>query len=983
MRAEPDFFLARRQLRRARIEDALALPLDVNTRLYRDRLLERLAVAADQGTEDFDELAEDVIDTVVSIALSELREDPTETIVVVATCIEVLARDGQFARIWVLASRVRQLAEELGNGLVAEVLRSVADLMLGQPTRAVERLQGEIGRRTRNGSAIPTDADATIEEFILAVGIGRGLARWNPAELDIPIRHFVATGDGLAFVVASAMSALIGAMRKSQPAIVVPSLDQTFRTDGLTAYLSDLDTFVLYPAQMRAIENGATQPADSLVSLPTSSGKTLLAELRIVATLARHPGQRAIYVAPYRLLARQVVRSFRGHFRPLGLTVEEFEGGYDTTGSADLPDVMVCTPERLDAIMRVASDVSDESDWARTLLGGIQLLVFDEVQLLGRAGRGPMFELILARLLQSYPDWEILALAAATSDVEALADWLTGRPTITGGRRPTGTLEIVWLTDGRLAQRVGSRSTLVGQLGRTKNAADDAASLMLRLGPEHLPALAIEPVRSYSESLARRLSANQAGDAWATNQPQSTLDLLQQVVEDVRSALGDDHPLTEYLPRGVAYHHAGLPTIVLEGIENLARSRALRFVCATTTVAEGADLPFRVVVLPHLNFNRGPLDRGLYGNIVGRAGRANVSMEGMVFVLESDAPTLAAYPRRVLWSDKANLVASELGRIVLGNGSAEQRAEVGEVQSQVLAWLGEPRSYVDNQAIDLAQRTFAWRFGRDDQRRVAQLFDGTLTALNSLGLVQQGSPYQLTDAGKRARLTGLSGSSVHQFEPWVRAAEGSWLGDLIDTSAISAENARNLAELLFMAEEVSQNSLWLRLIPDGSKADQLGNITEVWESGHIKIDTGILAAWIQGVSFVDIARDVPERGTAKSLFGKGTSQKRASDACEYLAKVRYPAAWVWSSLRHLAPNLGPQLPAFIRQCIDYGVSTETAAAISEEARVGRQTANLIGAVDSRWSVAKQRLLDIDPAELPIPSGDRSRLREWKRLQNRE
>ena len=102
---------------------------------------------------------------------------------------------------------------------------------------------------------------------------------------------------------------------------------------------------------------------------------------------------------------------------------------------------------------------------------------------------------------------------------------------------------------------------------------------------------------------------------------------------------------------GVAFHHAGVPTHVLQQVESLAQRRLLRIVCATTTVAEGADLPFRVVVIPHLNFP-GPsrrLDRDLYQNIIGRAGRANVSVEGLVFILDSDARTLTNVVRSSLW----------------------------------------------------------------------------------------------------------------------------------------------------------------------------------------------------------------------------------------------------------------------------------------------------------------------------------------------
>lgn len=109
-------------------------------------------------------------------------------------------------------------------------------------------------------------------------------------------------------------------------------------------------------------------------------------------------------------------------------------------------------------------------------------------------------------------------------------------------------------------------------------------------------------------------------------------------------ALGSTRPLASLISNGLAYHHAGVPTHLLRLVEDLAGRRLIRAVAATTTAAEGADLPFKVVIIPHLNFGssgRGRLDRGLYLNIVGRVGRANVALEGLVFVLGSIAPTLS------------------------------------------------------------------------------------------------------------------------------------------------------------------------------------------------------------------------------------------------------------------------------------------------------------------------------------------------------
>ena len=229
MTPEPDFPLARRQLRRGRIESALTLDRQVDSKVYRDRLLERLAIAADGGNDNgqFEALAEDVIDTVVSIALSEIDEGADEAALVVVTCIEVLATDGQFARLWLLADRVRRVAESFAPRLSGQVLHSMADVMLGQPDRATQRLSEAVTSRTQGGSG----ASATLDEFVLAIAFGRSLSRGDSSSLDLATRNFVQSGNGTAFALASAIDALLASTKRARPETVLPELDPVF-ADG-------------------------------------------------------------------------------------------------------------------------------------------------------------------------------------------------------------------------------------------------------------------------------------------------------------------------------------------------------------------------------------------------------------------------------------------------------------------------------------------------------------------------------------------------------------------------------------------------------------------------------------------------------------------------------------------------------------------------------------------------------------------------------
>src|SRR5919108_6276781 len=112
--------------------------------------------------------------------------------------------------------------------------------------------------------------------------------------------------------------------------------------------------------------------------MPTSAGKTLLAEFAIVQALALYPEQRVAYVVPTRALVNQVTRRLRHDLGPLGLEVEAAVPviDLDATEGALLRqpfNVLVVTPEKLDLLLR--------SDHPSAV--GISLIVADEAHNIG------------------------------------------------------------------------------------------------------------------------------------------------------------------------------------------------------------------------------------------------------------------------------------------------------------------------------------------------------------------------------------------------------------------------------------------------------------------------------------------------------------------------------------------------------------------------------------------------------------------------
>jgi len=113
-------------------------------------------------------------------------------------------------------------------------------------------------------------------------------------------------------------------------------------------------------------------------------------------------------------------------------------------------------------------------------------------------------------------------------------------------------------------------------------------------------------------------------DVWLENLPKEDRN-LQQV-----------HALTQILPRGLAFHHAGLLPGLKVLVETLFARGHLRAVFATDTLALGINMPARAVVVGSLSKFDGQQMRLLtpneYSQLTGRAGRRGMDVRGAAVI---------------------------------------------------------------------------------------------------------------------------------------------------------------------------------------------------------------------------------------------------------------------------------------------------------------------------------------------------------------
>lgn len=418
----------------------------------------------------------------------------------------------------------------------------------------------------------------------------------------------------------------------------------------------------LWPSQVAAIEQGLFQSGSSkVVRMPTSAGKTRIAELAIVHTLVNDPEARCVYVAPYRALVSELEQSFVNLLSDLGYRVSTVTGTYESDDFEDLllqqTDVLVTTPEKLDLLSRTQPEVLSEA----------RLFVLDEAQIVHDPKRGVKFELLLTRLKSRLPAARFLTLSAVLPQqtLEDFARWFNASPE-----------EDVLAHRWRPSIQRYARLDWTGQDGIMRYAPDGEAGVLQEFVPgvikqrtyeytnpesgrinrrrfpdhNHRAQVAAELAFKFAQSGPVLVFCSQPNHAKAVAKAlQQKLRLLSLTSENIpsyfegnagtrSSLLADewlgDQSLVSLLQSGIGIHYGSLPDAVRRAVEADFRQRRLRVLVATSTLAQGVNLPVRTVVVHgcrrYVEDEQRRIPARDYWNAAGRAGRAGEETEGLI-----------------------------------------------------------------------------------------------------------------------------------------------------------------------------------------------------------------------------------------------------------------------------------------------------------------------------------------------------------------
>ncbi|WP_226022423.1 ATP-dependent DNA helicase [Halomicrobium salinisoli] len=405
--------------------------------------------------------------------------------------------------------------------------------------------------------------------------------------------------------------------------------------DWLPDHLRDQGIEELYPPQGEAVEAGVTRGENLVASIPTASGKTLIAELAMLSAIEN--GGKALYIVPLRALASEKQAEFE-QFEEYGVDVGVSTGNYESDGGwLASKDVVVATSEKVDSLVR------NDAPW----LEDLACVVADEVHLVDDGERGPTLEVTLAKLRRINPDLQTVALSATIGNADELAGWLDAA-LVDSDWRPIELQKGVHYGQA-LHLENGEQSELP-----VRNDEKPTAAVVRDTLQDGGSTLVFVNSRRNAEAAARRLAQTTRKEL--TDEEADRLEDIAAEIRDVSDTETSDD-LAEAVEGGAAFHHAGLAPDHRELVEEAFRDRLIKVVSATPTLAAGVNTPARRVVVRDWRRYDGsaggmtPLSVLEVHQMMGRAGRPGLDPYGEAVLIASSHDELDELFERYVWAD--------------------------------------------------------------------------------------------------------------------------------------------------------------------------------------------------------------------------------------------------------------------------------------------------------------------------------------------
>lgn len=439
---------------------------------------------------------------------------------------------------------------------------------------------------------------------------------------------------------------------------------------------------------------------DCVITMPTGSGKSFIAELAISQALSKGW---VLYLAPTNALVHQIRRDLKSVLSEFNeVNIRSFVGGeeYTTLGEEDVEFqerfIAVMTPEKCSLALRLYPEQ----------FRNCSLCIFDECHLINDAGRGANADILLTRLIDLAEEIKFLLMSAMISNGDTLSNWLkkvhdNGAVCESIKWRPTRTLRsIAVLNRQDILDKIENVQQQANKLtGRRKNLYFDCSILSISglSGPWTLDGEADYKINqlpitfqvkvtkgeqgpkyeSWKNTVSRKISEefarhglpsinfiltskhhafSSAGKVEATIAGAPTsIDNLPALVKSYLvisdKELGLSTVLWRHLSEGIAVHSSSMLQVEQAASEYMFLNGHAKLMFATGTLAQGLNLPAVAVIVAGTSLGDPRDTDNIYGlvsdrekttilNAFGRAGRPGFGNQGIAILVPDNPPEI-------------------------------------------------------------------------------------------------------------------------------------------------------------------------------------------------------------------------------------------------------------------------------------------------------------------------------------------------------
>ncbi|KAI1722410.1 DEAD/DEAH box helicase domain-containing protein [Ditylenchus destructor] len=401
--------------------------------------------------------------------------------------------------------------------------------------------------------------------------------------------------------------------------------------DSVSAFYANRNIEELYDWQDECLKDRRLlkDRSNYIISLPTSAGKTLIAELLMLReTMVNR--RNCIMILPYVAIVQELVHHLSRFEKEFGIYVEEYakrKGRIPPLKRRDdKRSIYICTIEKANSLVNSMIDADVER------VSNIGLVIVDELHMLGDGSRGATLEMCVSKLLCK-SNAQIVGMSATLSNFPDLQRFLNGAHVFGTDFRPVELTEY-YKKDNAL--HLIKTQQQIQKYPEDKHKEDpDGLFPLLAPAASGRSVIIFCSSKDHCERTCGLVTRNAPKKLKLENSEER-----RKVVEELKRE--HDYKLDAVLENGmlngVAYHHADLTYEERMCVENAYKDGLIRIICATSTLAAGVNLPCRRVIIRTPMVGRSRLTKDRYLQMVGRAGRAGLEKKGESIVMLKGAP---------------------------------------------------------------------------------------------------------------------------------------------------------------------------------------------------------------------------------------------------------------------------------------------------------------------------------------------------------